>query len=83
MLTDVTSASDCKRIVDAAVTRFGRLDILVNNAGRGMKYVSDSFLTEPIRFWEISPETWRLIVDTNVNGPFLMARCAAPLIFAD
>ena len=27
--------------------RFGRLDILVNNAGRGMKYVSDSFMTEP------------------------------------
>jgi NAD(P)-dependent dehydrogenase (short-subunit alcohol dehydrogenase family) len=60
------------------VQRFGRLDILVNNAGRGMKYVSDSFLTEPTRFWEISPETWQLVVDTNVNGPFFMARSAAP-----
>jgi NAD(P)-dependent dehydrogenase (short-subunit alcohol dehydrogenase family) len=46
-----------KIIVDAAVERFGRLDILVNNAGRGMKYVSDSFMTEPSRFWEISLET--------------------------
>ena len=45
---------------------------------RGMKYVSDSFLTEPARFWEISPKTWRPVVDTNVNGPFFMARCAAP-----
>jgi NAD(P)-dependent dehydrogenase (short-subunit alcohol dehydrogenase family) len=45
--------------VDTAVERFGRLDILVNNAGRGMKYVSDSFMAEPSRFWEISLETWR------------------------
>jgi len=80
VLADVTRASDCELVVDAAVTRFGRLDILVNNAGRGMKYVSDSFLTEPTRFWEISPDIWRLIVDTNVNGPFFMARCAAPLM---
>ena len=80
LVADVTKASDCEIIVDAAVKRFGRLDILVNNAGRGMKYVSDSFITEPTRFWEISPETWRLIIDTNVNGPFLMARVAAPVM---
>jgi NAD(P)-dependent dehydrogenase (short-subunit alcohol dehydrogenase family) len=80
LVADVTKASDCEIIVDAAVKRFGRLDILLNNAGRGMKYVSDSFMTEPTRFWEISPETWRLIMDTNVNGPFLMARTAAPVM---
>src|SRR6185369_2804410 len=80
VIADVTSASDCEMVVDAAVRRYGRVDILVNNAARGMKYVSDTFLTEPARFWEISPETWRLIVDTNVNGPFLMARSAVPLM---
>jgi 3-oxoacyl-[acyl-carrier protein] reductase len=72
--------SDCEIIVDAALKRFGHLDILVNNAGRGMKYVSESLITEPTGFWEISPETWRLIVDTNVSGPFLMARTAAPMM---
>ena len=30
---DVTNASDCRRVVDAAVTTYGRLDILVNNVG--------------------------------------------------
>jgi len=80
VLADVTRACDCEMVVAAAVKRFGRLDILVNNAGRGMKYVSDSFLTEPTHFWETSPEAWRLIVDTNINGPFLMARSAAPLM---
>jgi 3-oxoacyl-[acyl-carrier protein] reductase len=24
-----------------------------------MKYVSDKFLTEPTRFWDIAPEIWR------------------------
>jgi NAD(P)-dependent dehydrogenase (short-subunit alcohol dehydrogenase family) len=37
-------------------------------------------MTEPTRFWEILPETWRLIMDTNANGPFLMARTAAPVM---
>jgi 3-oxoacyl-[acyl-carrier protein] reductase len=39
-----------------------------------MKYVSSSFLTEPTRFWETEPSVWRMIIDTNVNGPFYMAR---------
>ncbi len=78
LLADVTRAADCAAAVREAVARFGRLDILVNNAGRGMKYVSDTFLTEPSRFWEVAPDTWRLVIDTNVNGPFLMARAAVP-----
>jgi 3-oxoacyl-[acyl-carrier protein] reductase len=77
-LADVTREDDCAKVVETALARFGRLDILVNNAGRGMKYVSDRFLTEPTRFWHTSPEAWRLVIDANVNGPFLMARAAAP-----
>jgi NAD(P)-dependent dehydrogenase (short-subunit alcohol dehydrogenase family) len=80
IVADVTRDSDCAAVVDAAVKEFGRLDILVNNAGRGMKYVSNNFMTESTRFWEVAPETWRLVVDTNVNGPFLMARHAVPLM---
>ena len=57
---------------------FGRLDILVNNAGRGMKYVSETFITEPTRFWETDPDVWRLVIDANVNGPFLFSRAAVP-----
>jgi len=78
LVADVTRSEDCARAVEAAVSRFGGVHILVNNAGRGMKYVSESFITEPTRFWEVAPETWRLVIDTNVNGPFLMACAAAP-----
>ncbi len=78
ILADVTRENDTQRVVAAALERFGRLDILVNNAGRGMKYVSSAFMTEPTRFWEVEPDTWRMVIDTNVNGPFLMARAATP-----
>jgi 3-oxoacyl-[acyl-carrier protein] reductase len=80
VLADVTREEDCARVVDTALRQFGRLDVLVNNAGRGMKYVSDTFLTEPTRFWETTPETWRMVIDTNANGPFMMARSAVPLM---
>jgi NAD(P)-dependent dehydrogenase (short-subunit alcohol dehydrogenase family) len=82
ILADVTKEADCARIVATALDRFGRLDVLVNNAGRGMKYVSENFMTKPTRFWETAPDTWRLVIDTNVVGPFLMARAAVPAMLA-
>ena len=78
VLADVTREVDAQRVVAAALERFGRVDILVNNAGRGMKYVRETFMTEPTRFWEVDPDTWRMVIDTNVNGPFLMAHAVAP-----
>ena len=78
MLADVAREADCASVVAETLSRFGRVDILVNNAGRGMKYVSPTFLSEPTRFWETDPATWRLVIDTNVTGPFLMARAAVP-----
>ena len=83
IVADVTRPEDCAAVVEAATERFGRLDILVSNAGRGMKYVSERFLSEPTRFWETDPQTWQMVIDTNVNGPFLMARAAVPAMIAE
>ncbi len=80
ILADVTQPQDCVRLVDTALQEFGRLDILINNAGRGMKYVSEHFLSKPTRFWEVSCETWRMVIDTNVNGPFYMTRAVVPVM---
>jgi NAD(P)-dependent dehydrogenase (short-subunit alcohol dehydrogenase family) len=74
LLADVTDPQACERVVDQTIQRFGPIDILVNNAGRGMKYVSSSFMTEPSRFWEVEPSTWRMMIETNINGPFYMTR---------
>ncbi len=78
LLADVTNPEACEQVVDQTIQRFGHVDILVNNAARGMKYVSASFLTKPTRFWEAEPAVWRMIIDTNVNGPFYMARAIVP-----
>jgi len=43
-----------------------------------MKYVSQSFMTEPIRFWEVDPAVWRMVIETNVNSPLYMGRSVVP-----
>ncbi|HEY4781153.1 MAG TPA: SDR family oxidoreductase [Chthoniobacterales bacterium] len=78
LAADVTQPDDCQRVVEATVAQFGRLDVLVNNAGRGMKYINDRFMTDPTPFWETNPTAWQMIIDTNVNGTFFMARAAVP-----
>ncbi|HUI44503.1 MAG TPA: SDR family oxidoreductase [Nitrospirota bacterium] len=78
LLADVTESRACEGVISETISRFGRIDVLVNNAGRGMKYVSPTFMTEPTRFWKTDPETWKMVIDTNVNGPFFMARAAVP-----
>ncbi len=78
LLADVTDPAACRRVAEETVARFGRIDVLVNNAARGMKYVSRSFLTNPPPFWETDPDVWRMIIDTNISGPFFMARAVVP-----
>src|SRR5579864_5598424 len=78
LTADVTSDEDGRFVVGEALREFGAIHILVNNAGRGMRLVSENFLDTPTKFWQTDPGIWRMIIDTNVNGPFLMAREAAP-----
>ena len=78
MLADVRKPDNCERVVQAALDRFGRVDVLVNNAGLGMTLVSPTFTSNPPKFWTVTPDAWRSIMDTNANGPFNMARVAAP-----
>jgi NAD(P)-dependent dehydrogenase (short-subunit alcohol dehydrogenase family) len=78
IVADVAKGEDAQRAVEEALRESGALHILVNNAGRGMRFVSEKFFETPTKFWEADPAVWRMIVDTNVNGPFLMARAAAP-----
>jgi 3-oxoacyl-[acyl-carrier protein] reductase len=61
--------------IDAAVERvvgaFGRLDILVNNAAWNIR----------IPFPDLDalvPEIWDRIIETNLRGPYLLARAFAP-----
>src|SRR3984893_2402024 len=49
---DITKEGDCKRLVDAAVDRWGRLDFLDNNVGIGRRGRVDHH--EPVEYaWEV------------------------------
>jgi 3-oxoacyl-[acyl-carrier protein] reductase len=78
VLADVSNKDDVRKLVDAVLSDFGRIDILVNNAARGMKFVNESFMTEPKPFWEADPDMWRMVIDTNISGVFLMTRSVIP-----
>ncbi len=75
---DVTDARDVDALVGRALEHSGRIDVLVNNAARGMRFISERFFTDPPPFWEADPERWRLVIDTNINGVFLLTRAVVP-----
>jgi NAD(P)-dependent dehydrogenase (short-subunit alcohol dehydrogenase family) len=73
---DVRDETAVANGVEAAVAALGGLDVLVNNAGIGMRTVNPHFITDPLPFWEVSPDGFRAVVDTNLTGYFLVARAA-------
>jgi 3-oxoacyl-[acyl-carrier protein] reductase len=75
---DVTAEEDVQRVVQEALGIRGRIDVLVNNAARGMKFVNPRFMSDPRPFWEADPGAWRLVVETNIVGVFLMSRAVVP-----
>ncbi len=78
VIADVTDEQACWRVRDETLQRFGGLHVLVNNAGRGHKFIHDANPTLPMDFWNADTLAWKLIIDTNVNGPFLMAKAVTP-----
>src|SRR4051794_24441280 len=65
---DVTSESDCKKLVEAALDRWGRLDFLDNNVGIGSR---GSVVDE-------APEQYRHVMQVNVESMFLLSKHAIP-----
>ena len=78
IVADIREAEACRAIIAEATATFGAPGILVNNAGLGMLLVSERFTTESTKFWQVEPDVWHRIIDTNLNGAFQMARYAAP-----
>lgn len=82
LVADVTRKDAVAEAVSQVVSTFGRVDVLINNAGLGMRAISETFNTVPTKFWQADPEAWARIVDTNVNGPFLMSAAVVPHMLA-
>jgi len=75
LLADVGSPDDVARVAALAQERFGRVDVLINNAARSPKELdADFFPGCTIPFWDTTPEGFRLMMEANLFGPFLMTR---------
>jgi len=71
---DVREESSVSRAIDQAWSRLGGIDMLVNNAGIGMRTVNPRFMTHRQGFWEVPPDGFRAVIETNLTGYFLVAR---------
>ena len=77
---DVSNWDDCQAAVRGVVDHYGALHGLVNNAGLGMQHIGNVLSGPRRRFYEVDADTWRTSIDVNFNGPFMLAKAAAPLM---
>jgi NAD(P)-dependent dehydrogenase (short-subunit alcohol dehydrogenase family) len=68
VVADMSKAADCKRFVDEAAQKFGRIDILVNNAGTSKRG----------KFLELTDEEWAADLELKVFGAIRCTRLAVP-----
>ena len=64
---DLTEEQTATRLIDDAVTRFGRIDILVNNLGG---------VGKRSKIWEMNVEDWDAVMRLNLRSTFLCTRAA-------
>jgi NAD(P)-dependent dehydrogenase (short-subunit alcohol dehydrogenase family) len=69
---DVGDHTAVQRMVADSAAHFGRIDILINNAG----------VNERVDFMDITPEQWRWLMHTNVEGLFFTLQTVARQMIA-
>jgi len=75
---DLSRDAAISDIVGQARGRFGAIDILVNNAGVGQATLRPGNWQEPLRFWDITADQWRLFVAVHTTAPLLLAQAVVP-----
>lgn len=69
LAVDITNEQDVSKMVEATLSKFGRIDVLINNAGHP---------GSPADVTAISLEEWKRTFDVNVHGAFLCVRAVLP-----
>ncbi len=68
LVCDVREEAQVKLLAENVIRRFGAAHILVNNAGTAIRK----------KIHEFTLEEWRVVMDTNLTGPWLMCRYLIP-----
>tara|TARA_B100001123_G_scaffold117323_1_gene136563 strand:+ start:156 stop:920 length:765 start_codon:yes stop_codon:yes gene_type:complete len=67
---DVTSKESVNNLKEKIENTIGQLDIVINNAG----------ISDPVKFKDISEDSWLSILETNLNGAFRIAKMATDIM---
>jgi NAD(P)-dependent dehydrogenase (short-subunit alcohol dehydrogenase family) len=80
LVADLRRPADCDRVVAIARERFGEVHILVNNAGLTFTTIDPARYRreEPQRFWQVTDDIVRAVIETNYIAADQMARRLAP-----
>lgn len=73
LTSDVRAASAGRDMVNAAISRFGRIDVIVYAAGWNVPKRS---------IYEATAESWQSILETNLTGAFGVTSAAVPVMKA-
>lgn len=65
---EVTQADEIPRLIAEVTAALGPIDILVNNAGLNVRGPAP----------DLAEADWDAVIDTNLKGPFLLARAIGP-----
>jgi short-subunit dehydrogenase len=67
---DVSKEKDCKKLIESAIERFGRIDIIINNAGISMRAI----------FEEVDVNVLKSLMDVNFWGMVYCTKFALPYL---
>jgi NAD(P)-dependent dehydrogenase (short-subunit alcohol dehydrogenase family) len=85
--TDINNEDHLRKLVDTALSKFGKIDILVNNAGMGsLKMTIPIPGVEKMKIAKLYPDLnepltdseWNTIWNTNVKGGYNLIRLVVP-----
>lgn len=68
--TDVSVEADCRRLIDSAIERFGKIDVLINNAGISMRALLQ----------DVDLDVLRRLMDVNYWGTVYCTKFALPYL---
>ena len=77
LAADLSQDAECRKVVDTALERYGRVDVLVHAAGVGYSWASIS----PGTMGDIlntTPEAWQEVMNINLSACFYMCRHLVP-----